>query len=83
MKGEISANKVIINGQFQGKIVAQSIEVLAAGKALGVMQTDNLCIERGGSFVGETLPALSQQHSLLLSDEHPNSVPQVNFKPLK
>lgn len=70
MKGDINADKVIINGLFEGKIVANSIEVLTSGKALGLMQTDNLCIERGGSFVGETLPAPAQQN-LLLSDENP------------
>lgn len=71
MKGDINADKVIINGLFEGKIVANSIEVLTSGKALGLMQTDNLCIERGGSFVGETLPAPAQQQNLLLSDENP------------
>ncbi|GHG65255.1 hypothetical protein GCM10010919_12460 [Alishewanella longhuensis] len=83
MKGEISADKVIINGQFEGKITANNIEVLAAGKAHGVMQTDHLCIERGGSFVGETLPAPSQQQNLLLTEEQPPAVHQVSFKPVK
>lgn len=83
MKGEINADKVIINGLFEGKIIAKSIEVLAAGKAQGTMQTDNLCIERGGSFVGETLPAAAQQQSLLLGEELPAAVRQVQFNPAK
>ncbi len=85
MKGEISANKVIINGLFEGRIVAQSIEILTAGKAQGIMQTDNLCIERGGCFVGETLPAPTQQQNLLLTEteETPTTLHQVSFKSAK
>ena len=69
VKGEINADKVIINGQFEGKITAKTIEVLSSGKAHGTMQTDNLCIERGGSFVGETLPAITQPQNVLLTDD--------------
>lgn len=70
VKGDINADKVIINGLFEGRIIAKTIEVLTSGKAQGVIQTDNLCIERGGCFVGETLPAPAQQQNLLLSDEN-------------
>ena len=85
MKGEISANKVIINGLFEGKITAQHIEILTSGKAQGTIQTDNLCIERGGCFVGETLPGTTQQHSLLLTEteEIPTTLHQVSFKSAK
>lgn len=68
VKGEIHAEKVIINGVFTGVIFASTIEILPQGKAQGVVHTDNLCIERGGSFLGETHSAQSPQQSLLLSE---------------
>ncbi|KKO48566.1 hypothetical protein VT06_10770 [Arsukibacterium sp. MJ3] len=57
IKGEVTADKVIINGLFDGQLFANTVEILPQGKAQGTIHTDDLCIERGGSFIGETLPA--------------------------
>lgn len=67
--GQINADKVIINGLFEGQISANIIEILPQGKAQGVVYTDNLCIERGGTFLGETNAAQSSQHNLLLVEQ--------------
>lgn len=67
--GQIHADKIIINGVFEGQISANIIEILPQGKAQGVVYTDNLCIERGGVFFGETHAAQSSQHNLLLVEQ--------------
>ncbi|GGW65181.1 bactofilin family protein [Alishewanella tabrizica] len=77
--GEIRADKIMINGQFEGNIFANTVEILAQGKAQGVLHTDNLCIERGGSFLGETHLAQSQQQSLLLNEQSTATSLNVGF----
>jgi cytoskeletal protein CcmA (bactofilin family) len=57
IKGEVTADKVIINGLFDGQIFANTVEILPQGKVQGTIHTKDLCIERGGSFIGEMLPA--------------------------
>jgi cytoskeletal protein CcmA (bactofilin family) len=61
VKGEVTADKVIINGLFDGNCYANSVEILPQGKAHGVIHCDDLSIERGGSFLGKTLPTSSEQ----------------------
>ena len=56
VKGEVTADKIIINGLFDGECYANSVEILPQGKAHGVIHCDELSIERGGSFLGKTLP---------------------------
>ncbi|MDO6705501.1 polymer-forming cytoskeletal protein [Photobacterium sp. 1_MG-2023] len=57
VSGEIYANKVVINGLHEGACHADSIEILEKGKAKGVIYTNDICIERGGCFLGQTHPA--------------------------
>ena len=54
VKAQVTADKVIINGLFDGELFANTVEILPQGKALGIIHSDDLCIERGGSFIGET-----------------------------
>ena len=61
IKGDITADKVIINGLFDGECYANCVEVLPQGKAHGVIHCDDLCIERGGSFLGKSLPTSEEQ----------------------
>ncbi|MGI5308597.1 bactofilin family protein [Rheinheimera sp. WS51] len=61
VKGEITADKVIINGIFEGNCYANTVEILPNGKAHGAIYSDDLCIERGGSFLGETLPTADEK----------------------
>ena len=71
IKGELTADKVIINGMFEGECFANSVEILPQGKAHGTIHCDDLSIDRGGSFIGKTLPASTEQViSLPKSDDN-------------
>lgn len=61
VKAEVTADKVIINGLFDGELYANTVEILPQGKAHGIIHSDDLCIERGGSFIGETQPTSQEQ----------------------
>lgn len=61
IKGELTADKVIINGLFEGDCFANTVEILPQGKAHGVIHCDDLSIERGGSFIGKTMPPSTDQ----------------------
>jgi cytoskeletal protein CcmA (bactofilin family) len=76
IKGEITADKVIINGLFDGECYANSVEILPQGKAHGIIQCDDLSIEHGGSFYGNTRPTSSEQVVSLTSAEaeHDNAL---------
>ena len=60
VKGEVTADKIIINGLFDGECYANSVEILPQGKAHGIIHCDDLSIERGGSFLGKTLPTSTE-----------------------
>ncbi|WP_366914889.1 polymer-forming cytoskeletal protein [Alkalimonas sp.] len=61
VKGEIIADKVIINGLFEGECYANHVEILPHGKAQGTIHSDELSIERGGHFIGESQPTTEDQ----------------------
>ncbi|MDX3773989.1 polymer-forming cytoskeletal protein [Chromatiaceae bacterium AAb-1] len=61
IKGELTADKLIINGLFEGECYANTVEILQQGKAQGVIHSDDLSIDRGGSFLGKTHPTSSEQ----------------------
>ncbi|MCC5851718.1 MAG: polymer-forming cytoskeletal protein [Alkalimonas sp.] len=61
VKGEIIADKVIINGLFEGECYANHVEILPHGKAQGTIHSDELSIERGGHFIGESQPTTEEQ----------------------
>ena len=61
VKAEVTADKVIINGLFDGELFANTVEILPQGKAQGIIHSDDLCIERGGNFIGETQPTSQEQ----------------------
>ncbi|WP_084705446.1 bactofilin family protein [Vibrio mexicanus] len=54
VKGEVFANHVIINGEFEGVCHASRIEILSQGRATGEIYSDDLSIEKGGKFNGLT-----------------------------
>ncbi|MCL9781761.1 polymer-forming cytoskeletal protein [Vibrio sp. S4M6] len=61
VSGEIFADRVLVNGRFEGKCYAASIEILSKGKVSGTLYTDDLSIEQGGKFLGETLASPDKQ----------------------
>ncbi|MGY0072971.1 MULTISPECIES: bactofilin family protein [Vibrio] len=54
VSGEIRAERVIINGEFEGTCYADVIEILSRGRVSGTIYSDNLSIEPGGKFHGVT-----------------------------
>ncbi|OAN11734.1 hypothetical protein A3K86_21885 [Photobacterium jeanii] len=61
LKGEIFADKIIVNGLIEGTCYANAIEILDKGKVSGTIYCDDLSIERGGCFLGSTHPAEQEQ----------------------
>jgi cytoskeletal protein CcmA (bactofilin family) len=81
IKGELTADKVIINGLFEGDCFANSVEILPQGKAHGVIHCDDLSIERGGSFIGKTMPTSTDQViSLPKTESSERSAPSLESK---
>lgn len=81
IKGELTADKVIINGLFEGDCFANSVEILPQGKAHGVIHCDDLSIERGGSFIGKTMPTSTEQViSLPKTESTERSTPSLESK---
>lgn len=56
VNGDIFATKLIIKGKAEGAFYAAHVEILQAGDVQGVIHSDDLSIEQGGRFVGETRP---------------------------
>ena len=54
VKGNISAVKVVVNGEFTGKISANEIEVLNGGVLTGDIAAVALSIESGAKFNGKS-----------------------------
>ncbi|MBJ7555527.1 bactofilin family protein [Marinomonas spartinae] len=57
VSGEITTERLIINGHFEGTCYANYVEILSSGDVVGTIYSDNLSIEAGGKFVGNTKPA--------------------------
>ncbi|QXO15752.1 MULTISPECIES: bactofilin family protein [Vibrio] len=54
VSGDIIAEHVIINGEFEGTCHADKIEILSKGRVNGHIYSDDLSIEQGGRFNGVT-----------------------------
>jgi cytoskeletal protein CcmA (bactofilin family) len=56
VKGEIFADKIIVNGQLEGSCYASAIQILENGQVQGASYSDDLSIDKGGLFLGEMFP---------------------------
>lgn len=52
LRGELQADKVVVNGYFEGQLDANSLEILAGGIVKGDILIAQLSIESGGKFKG-------------------------------
>lgn len=52
LKGELQADKIVVNGCFEGQLEANSLEILAGGVVNGDISTQKISIENGGRFNG-------------------------------
>ncbi|MBF9003391.1 polymer-forming cytoskeletal family protein [Vibrio sp. CAIM 722] len=61
VSGEVYAEHIVVNGQFDGTCYADKIEILSKGHVNGTIYSDDLSIEHGGRFNGVTHPTPEQQ----------------------
>ncbi len=54
INGDITANRLIVNGLFEGNAQCDGVEVLAGGKFLGKVISKELMIEAKAEFEGES-----------------------------
>ncbi|USD62852.1 polymer-forming cytoskeletal protein [Vibrio sp. SCSIO 43140] len=54
VKGEVFAKQLVVNGILEGDCHAEQIQILANGRVKGKVWSNNLSIEPGGKFFGET-----------------------------
>lgn len=54
INGEITANRLIVNGLFEGDASCDGVEVLAGGKFLGRVTSKELILEAKAQFEGES-----------------------------
>jgi len=54
INGSITANRLIVNGLFEGNADCEGVEVLAGGKFLGKVVSKELMIEAKAQFEGES-----------------------------
>lgn len=50
--GEVTAERIMISGRFEGRIEAERLEIAAGGRVEGEVTVDELVIESGAQFNG-------------------------------
>ncbi len=83
VKGEIFAEKVVVNGVVNGSCYANAVEILEKGKITGSAFSDNLSIDRGGLFFGDihpmeasTVSSIDKNNSQLTAPENNSGTPK-------
>lgn len=54
LRGELSADKVVVNGIFEGELNSDTLEILAGGLVNGNISVRQIAIENGGKFNGNS-----------------------------
>ncbi len=54
VRGNITADKVYVNGRVEGDIISKSCDLLAGGTVLGKVKCNSLAIQATGSLHGES-----------------------------
>ena len=54
VEGEIAAHKVIISGEINGTVKADTVDILPGGRLMGEVEAHNLIIEPKGIFEGNS-----------------------------
>ena len=52
--GLVKAQKVVLSGVFEGKMICEDIEILSSGKLIGELVCNNFVVETGGKFIGQS-----------------------------
>lgn len=61
VKGEIRAQQVVVDGYVEGRVYAGVIAILAQGTVVGDIFANELSIEKGGVFTGQSNPLGSEE----------------------
>lgn len=69
LKGELEADKIVVNGYFEGDLEANSLEILAGGFVSGNICIKELSIENGGKFNGSS--KIKEEDSVKLIENNP------------
>ncbi|CAJ99141.1 bactofilin family protein [Helicobacter acinonychis] len=69
MVGEIFANKLVVNGKFNGVVEAEVVEIMPSGLLEGKVFSQELVVERKGILIGETRPKNLQGSALLTNKQ--------------
>ncbi|WP_027305794.1 bactofilin family protein [Campylobacter cuniculorum] len=69
LKGELQADKVVVNGYFEGELDANSLEILAGGVVMGDISVNGLSIENGGKFRGTS--KIKEENTVKLIENNP------------
>ncbi len=81
VKGDIFAKQLIVNGIVEGNCRAEHIQILANGRVKGKVWSNNLSIEPGGKFFGETVELPDDEVVSLKSKTASNASPVPNLNP--
>lgn len=54
VQGDITAKSFIVNGEFEGTIESDTVEILSKGHIKGTLIYNELTVEKGGSFEGDS-----------------------------
>ena len=81
VKGDITAQGVVVIGQMTGDIVADNVEILADAKITGNIRSKSILIE-GGAKVSATIHVVGEDEPALQEEEIPsqNTKKQDNKK---
>ncbi len=55
-EGNIKAERLLVSGYVEGVVDCASLEIVAQGRVLGELHSDDFIIEPGGQFLGESRP---------------------------
>ncbi len=69
LKGELKADKIVINGYFEGEIEANSLEILTGGVVMGDISVNEISIESGGKFRG--ISKIKEEKTVKLIENNP------------
>ena len=68
-RGTVHAKHITINGLVEGQCDADAIDILSQGKMKGVLNTEQLTIEKGGLLAGEKRATLLTDTVVPLSEQ--------------
>jgi cytoskeletal protein CcmA (bactofilin family) len=54
VQGEITAKSFVVNGQFEGSVTSDVVEILSKGRLKGTLIYSELTVEKGGNFEGDS-----------------------------